>query len=69
MHNAIIDFLKDKSVSIGDTLVFYLSGHGVPDERFNVYLASSKQIPLTLVRWNANQNCPTFATQSDNIRD
>ena len=30
---------------------------------------SNKGVISSRVRWNAHQNCPTFATQSDNIRD
>jgi len=42
MRRAIIDFFRDKNIKPKDTLLFYYSGHGVPDGTGNTYLSSSE---------------------------
>jgi len=41
MNDSVIDFFRDPSIYTKDTLLFYFSGHGVPDGQ-DVYLASSE---------------------------
>jgi tetratricopeptide (TPR) repeat protein len=41
VKDAIYDFFDDKRNNLDDTLVFYYSGHGVPDVDGEMYLASS----------------------------
>jgi len=38
MRDAIIDFFSDPDIKSDDTLIFYYSGHGVPDVDGDVYL-------------------------------
>lgn len=45
MCDAIIDFFGDPTVKPQDTLLFYYSGHGVPDIDGDVYLATSEIDP------------------------
>jgi tetratricopeptide (TPR) repeat protein len=44
LHGEIIKFFTEAVAE--DTLVFYYSGHGVPDSDFNIYLASSQTNPV-----------------------
>ena len=41
MRNAIYDFFNDPNNKFDDTLVFYYSGHGIPDSDGDVYLSTS----------------------------
>jgi Caspase domain len=41
MRDAIYDFFSDKNTKPGDTVLFYYSGHGVPDNDQDVFLATS----------------------------
>jgi tetratricopeptide (TPR) repeat protein len=41
VRDAIYDFFDDKRNDLDDTLVFYYSGHGIPDADGDMYLASS----------------------------
>ena len=50
MRKAIIDFFDDSSISPDDTLIFYYSGHGVPDTDGDVYLATSEIEPASPYR-------------------
>jgi hypothetical protein len=45
MSDAIIDFFSDSKIKPQDTLLFYYSGHGVPDIDGDVYLATSEIDP------------------------
>ena len=45
MREAIIDFFTDAENKADDTLLFYYSGHGVPDADGDIYLASSETDP------------------------
>ena len=41
LKNAIYDFLTNEDNKPDDTLLFYYSGHGIPDKRGKIYLAPS----------------------------
>ncbi len=41
VEDAIYDFFSDSKSNLDDTLLFYYSGHGVPDVDGDIYLASS----------------------------
>ena len=41
MRESIIDFFTDPDIKANDTLLFYYSGHGIPDVDGDVYFASS----------------------------
>lgn len=45
MREAIIDFFTDPNTKAEDTLLFYFSGHGIPDVDGDMYLASSEIDP------------------------
>ena len=45
MREAIIDFFTDVDTKAEDTLLFYYSGHGIPDVDGDIYLASSEIDP------------------------
>ena len=45
MREAIIDFFTDVNNKAEDTLLFYYSGHGIPDIDGDIYLASSEIDP------------------------
>ena len=45
VKDAIYDFFDDRTNNLDDTLVFYYSGHGVPDVEGEMYLASSDTDP------------------------
>ena len=45
MREAIIDFFTDVNTKAEDTLLFYYSGHGIPDVDGDIYLASSEIDP------------------------
>jgi len=45
LREKIIDFFTDPAVTLRDTLLFYYSGHGVPDSEGRVYLCSSEIDP------------------------
>ena len=42
LREKIIDFFTDSSVTLEDTLLFYYSGHGIPDSGGQVYLCASE---------------------------
>jgi uncharacterized caspase-like protein len=42
MREAIINFFTDPKIKPTDTLLFYYSGHGVPDEYGDIYFATSE---------------------------
>src|SRR5436309_1941833 len=42
LRDEIINFFTDSSIKPTDTLLFYYSGHGVPDVDGNVYFATSE---------------------------
>jgi tetratricopeptide (TPR) repeat protein len=42
LREKIIDFFTNPEVTLGDTLLFYYSGHGVPDSEGRVYLCASE---------------------------
>lgn len=42
LRETIIDFFSDPSVAPDDTLLFYYSGHGVPDSDGDVYISTSQ---------------------------
>jgi Caspase domain len=45
MRDSIYDFFNNKMISPDDTLLFYYSGHGIPDGDEDVYLAASEIDP------------------------
>jgi uncharacterized caspase-like protein len=45
IKDTIYDFFDDKTDNPDDTLLFYYSGHGVPGDDGNIYLASSDTDP------------------------
>ncbi len=45
MRDSIYDFFTDKNIKPDDMLVFYYSGHGVPDEDGDVYFSTSEIDP------------------------
>ncbi len=45
MKDAIFDFFTDPNVKPNDTLIFYYSGHGVPDSTGGIYLSTSEINP------------------------
>lgn len=45
MREAIMDFFTDANNKAEDTLLFYYSGHGIPDVDGDIYLASSEIDP------------------------
>jgi uncharacterized caspase-like protein len=45
VKDTIYDFFDDKTDNPDDTLLFYYSGHGVPGDDGNIYLASSDTDP------------------------
>jgi hypothetical protein len=45
MRDAIFDFFTDPNVKPNDTLIFYYSGHGVPDSTGGIYLSTSEINP------------------------
>ncbi len=45
MREAIIDFFTEADTKAEDTLLFYFSGHGIPDVDGDMYLASSEIDP------------------------
>jgi hypothetical protein len=42
MRDTIIDFFNDREVKLNDTLLFYYSGHGIPDVDGEVYISTSQ---------------------------
>ena len=42
LRERIMDFFTDPTVTLRDTLLFYYSGHGVPDSEGRVYLCASE---------------------------
>lgn len=50
MRESIIEFFTDPNTKAGDTLLFYYSGHGIPDEYGDIYLASSEIDPYSPYR-------------------
>jgi hypothetical protein len=42
MRKAIMKFFKDQNIKPRDTLLFYFSGHGIPDGFGNTYLSTSE---------------------------
>jgi tetratricopeptide (TPR) repeat protein len=45
LRQAIIKFFTDKSIKSKDTLLFYFSGHGIPDGYGDTYIATSEVDP------------------------
>jgi hypothetical protein len=45
MRDAIFDFFADPNITPDDTLIFYYSGHGVPDSNGDIYLSTSDLHP------------------------
>ena len=45
IKDAIYDFFDDETINSQDTILFYYSGHGIPDIDGDVYLASSEMNP------------------------
>jgi hypothetical protein len=45
LEDAIEDFFDDETIRPQDTILFYYSGHGIPDADGDVYLASSESNP------------------------
>ena len=45
MRDAIFDFFSDPNIKPNDTLIFYYSGHGVPDSNGGIYLSTSEINP------------------------
>ena len=45
MRDAIFDFFTDPKTTPNDTLIFYYSGHGVPDSNGDIYLSTSDLHP------------------------
>ena len=45
IRDAIYDFFSDETINSQDTILFYYSGHGIPDADGDVYLASSEINP------------------------
>jgi hypothetical protein len=45
MRDAIFDFFTDTRIKPNDTLIFYYSGHGVPDSNGSIYLSTSEINP------------------------
>ena len=45
IKDAIYDFFGDETINSQDTILFYYSGHGIPDIDGDVYLASSEINP------------------------
>ena len=41
MRDAIFDFFEDSDIKPADTLIFYYSGHGIPDSNGDIYLSTS----------------------------
>jgi len=47
LRKAIINFFTDKTTKSKDTLLFYFSGHGIPDGSEDTYIATSDVDPET----------------------
>ncbi len=45
LRNAIINFFTDKTIKSKDTLLFYFSGHGLPDGTGDTFIATSNTDP------------------------
>lgn len=45
MRDAIFDFFVDSEIKPSDTLIFYYSGHGIPDSNGDIYLSTSEIHP------------------------
>ncbi|HSA73750.1 MAG TPA: caspase family protein, partial [Nitrososphaeraceae archaeon] len=45
MRRAILDFFSDETIKPRDILLFYFSGHGLPEDSGQSYLASSETDP------------------------
>ena len=45
MRDTIFDFFTDTKIKPNDTLIFYYSGHGVPDSTGSIYLSTSEINP------------------------
>jgi tetratricopeptide (TPR) repeat protein len=56
MRDAIYDFFSNENVKPTDTLLFYYSGHGVPDDDQDVFLATSDIDPNIPSRRGFNFN-------------
>ncbi|MGB6590998.1 MAG: caspase family protein, partial [Candidatus Nitrosopolaris sp.] len=53
MRDVIVDFFNNEEVKPDDMLLFYYSGHGIPDQDGNKYLSSSEIDPeLPTIIWN-----------------
>lgn len=56
MRDAIYDFFSDENTKPTDTLLFYYSGHGVPDDDQDVFLGTSDIDPNVPSRRGFNFN-------------
>jgi hypothetical protein len=63
MRKAIMDFFTDVNNKADDTLLFYYSGHGIPDVDGDIYLASSEIDPDAPFRSGYSFNDLTKMTQ------
>jgi YVTN family beta-propeller protein len=50
MRDTIVDFFNNKDVKPDDMLLFYYSGHGIPDQGGNTYLSPSEIDPELPIR-------------------
>ena len=69
IRDTILNFFTDKKINPTDTLLFYFSGHGVPDEYGNNYLAASDIDPdLPLGRGLSFKDLKSIADMSISTR-
>jgi hypothetical protein len=69
IRDSILSFFTDKNIKPTDTLLFYFSGHGVPDEYGNNYLAASDIDPdLPLGRGLSFKDLKSIADMSISTR-
>lgn len=66
MKNAIWDFFSNPNIRSQDTLLFYYSGHGVPDIDGDIYLASEEIDPDSPFRNGFSFNDLTKMMQRSN---
>ena len=56
LRNSLYDFFTNDNVKPTDMLLFYYSGHGVPDHEGDVFLATSETDPLRPSKRGVNFN-------------